>query len=336
MRRDYTIPQGDLHRLKHSSTVLKGNFLDDPVDRELYVWTPPGWTKSERLPLLVDLKGYWSSGLAHANWQIFSENVVERLDRLTFEGMERVIVAFPDCFTKLYGNQYINSAGTGRYADYLCDEIVPFVEEAFNCGGEGRRGLFGKSSGGYGAAWHALCRSDFWAVASMNSADMGFETAFYPELLTITEQLAPHDYSIERYFHYIEAQPKIGDKDIVCITYVAQGAFYDPDLTQFRAMRLPMDPFTGELIPERWANWMAHDPVVMLDDRLHEIRKLKAIWMDCGSRDQYKQHFGMRRFHLKLASAGIDHVYEEFDDTHSDIDYRMDNFIPFLAKALSE
>ena len=74
----------------------------------------------------------------------------------------------------------------------------------------------------------------------------------------------------------------------------------------------------------------------MLDERLDEIRKLKAIWMDCGNRDQYRIHFGMRRFSRKLAAAGVDHVYEEFDDTHSDVDYRMDKFIPFLASKLSD
>ena len=30
------------------------------------------------------------------------------------------------------------------------------------------------------------------------------------------------------------------------------------------------------------------------------------------------------------------HVYEEFPDNHSGVDYRMDLSLPFLAKALSE
>ena len=65
MRRDHTIPRGQLHRLVHQSEVLKGNSLGDPTERELHVWTPPGWSAAERLPLLVDLTGYWGSGLAH-------------------------------------------------------------------------------------------------------------------------------------------------------------------------------------------------------------------------------------------------------------------------------
>jgi hypothetical protein len=32
---------------------------------------------------------------------------------------------------------------------------------------------------------------------------------------------------------------------------------------------------------------------------------------------------------------GVPHVYEEFADNHSSVDYRMDRSLPFLAKALS-
>jgi hypothetical protein len=46
-------------------------------------------------------------------------------------------------------------------------------------------------------------------------------------------------------------------------------------------------------------------------------------------------HFGMRRFHRKLEEYGVPHVYEEFDDDHTAVDYRMDRFLPFLARALS-
>ena len=37
----------------------------------------------------------------------------------------------------------------------------------------------------------------------------------------------------------------------------------------------------------------------------------------------------------KLTAAGIPHTYEEFDDDHTDVDYRMDIFIPLMAKTLS-
>ena len=42
--------------------------------------------------------------------------------------MGPVIVVFPDCFTSLGGNQYVNSSAIGRYADYLTREMIPFVD----------------------------------------------------------------------------------------------------------------------------------------------------------------------------------------------------------------
>ncbi len=335
MRKDPSIPRGELHRLPHTSKILADNPLGDPAERELLVWTPPGWTPRERLPLLVDLKGYWSSGLAHANWQPFAENVPERLDRLAHEGMPRVVVAIPDCFTSLYGNQYLNSAGSGRYADYLCEEIVPFVEEKFHCGGHGRRGVFGKSSGGYGAAWHGLHRADFWSAIAINSGDMGFDALYIPALLDDLDLLRKHGNSIERFWRAMQAKPKLTYKEETALMDFAQGAFFDPDRTQFMNMRLPLDPYTGEFIPERWANWMKHDPVVMLEDRIDELRKLKLVYMDCGDHDNYRIQYGMRRFHRKLEAAGVPHTYEEYDDDHMNVDYRMDVFLPILAKALS-
>jgi hypothetical protein len=32
---------------------------------------------------------------------------------------------------------------------------------------------------------------------------------------------------------------------------------------------------------------------------------------------------------------GVPHVYEEFDDDHTDVDYRKNRFLPVSAKALS-
>ena len=73
-----------------------------------------------------------------------------------------------------------------------------------------------------------------------------------------------------------------------------------------------------------------------LFDTLGEnLRKLKLIYMDCGWSDQFRIHFGMRRFAKKLTAAGITHTYEEFDDDHTEVDYRMDIFIPLMAKTLS-
>src|SRR5712672_1715614 len=118
-------PIGSVTRLSIDSQALRSNMLGDPSVRVLDVYLPA------------------------------------RLDRLIGEQrMPPVVVAFPDCFTRLGGNQYINSASTGAWEDYLLHEMLPTVEQRYGCGGTGRRGVFGKSSGGYGALTHALRHCD--------------------------------------------------------------------------------------------------------------------------------------------------------------------------------
>jgi hypothetical protein len=164
---------------------------------------------------------------------------------------------------------------------------------------------------------------------------MGFDALYIPALFEDLDLLRKHDNSIEKFIRHVESKPKLKEKETMALMDFAQSAFFDPDPAQFRSMRLPIDPHTGELIPERWANWMKHDPVVMFDTLGENLRKLKLIYMDCGDHDQFRIHYGMRRFAKKLTAAAIAHTYEEYDDNHSSVDYRMDVFLPLLAKTLS-
>ncbi|MCC7048944.1 MAG: enterochelin esterase [Alphaproteobacteria bacterium] len=335
MRRSRDYAEGTVHRLVHDSDVLANNPLGDPARRELHVWTPAGWTEGERLPLLLDMPGWGGSGMGHTNWKNIGENVPERLDRLVGSGaLGRVVVAFPDCITRVGGNQYINSAGTGRYEDYLIQEIVPFVEQRFNCGGEGRRGCFGKSSGGYGAIWHAMHHGDFWAVAACNSGDMGFDALQLPEMYKALDVLREHKMDVKAFFDHFEAANKVTERERHARMFIAMGAHFDPDPSCYLNIRLPCDLHTAERIPERWANWLSYDPSLLADECEESLRRLKGLYMDCGGHDQFRIHFGMRRLDRALTRLGIDHVYEEYDDNHTDVDYRMDIFLPWLVQRL--
>jgi len=335
MRRNRAAPRGKVHRLTVASKVLKGNLLGDPAERELHVYTPAGYEERSSLPLLVDVVGFTGSGMSHTNWRPFTENVPERLDRLIGEGkMGPVVVAFPDCYSRLGGNQYINSASIGRYEDYLVDEIVPFVEQHFGCGGAGRRGIFGKSSGGYGAIMHGMRRSDVWAAIACHSGDMGFDLCYLFDTAKVLNELAKHDRSIEKFMVHFEATPKPTEDETAVINMLAMSASYDPDPSAFLGIRLPYDLYTGELIQERWRNWLAWDPALLADAYADNLRRLKGLYIDCGDRDQFTLHYGARRLHRALARLGIGHTYEEFPDDHTAVDYRMDKSLPFLEKGL--
>jgi enterochelin esterase-like enzyme len=58
------------------------------------------------------------------------------------------------------------------------------------------------------------------------------------------------------------------------------------------------------------------------------------LFIDCGNTDQYGIQYGSRVFVELLTQYGIDHHWEEFQGTHSGIDYRLDCSMPLLAEAL--
>jgi enterochelin esterase-like enzyme len=170
--------------LGHTSQILKDNPLRDPHVRKLAVWLPPQYEASKggaRFPVLYDLVGFTGSGLSHVGWKPFVENLPERAARLIHEGkMGPAIIVFPDCFTALGGNQYINSSAIGNYADYLTREIIPLVDAEFRTlPSREHRGCFGKSSGGYGAILHAMKYPDYWGAIADHSGDAYFDFVYW-------------------------------------------------------------------------------------------------------------------------------------------------------------
>ena len=270
---------GSVNRITVESRALKNNLLADPSVRVVDIYLPAGHD-GEGLPLLVDLVGFTGSGLSHTNWVGFRENLPERLDRLIGEQkMPPVVVAFPDCFTRLGGNQYINSAATGAWEDFLLHEMLPAIEQRYGCGGTGRRGVFGKSSGGYGALTHALRHSDVWAAAACRSGDMGFELCYLPDMPAVLRALAGTENSIERWWQQLEAAKKHPEGSGKVINALAMAASYDPDPRQFLGIRLPVTIDTCELIDERWANWSRQDPVIAIESQADNLRRLKALYI---------------------------------------------------------
>ena len=177
-------PQGEIVCFKHRSSVLQGNIWEDPVERDFNVYLPPAYSESgEALVALWDFAAFTNSGPGHLNWKNQGENLTQRLDRLIGSGeMPPVVVPMPDCYSSLGGNQYVNSSSVGRYADYVVEELVPFLSSRVNViDDRNGRGVFGKSSGGYGALIHAMYYPETWGGLASHAGDIGFEWVYRPE-----------------------------------------------------------------------------------------------------------------------------------------------------------
>jgi S-formylglutathione hydrolase FrmB len=355
---------GTLLVLEHSSRILRDNPLGDPHVRKLAVWLPPQYDHSgrRRFPVLYDLVGFTGSGLVHVGWKPFGENVPERAARLIREEtMGPAIIVFPDCFTALGGNQYVNSSAIGNYADYLTREIIPFVDREFRTlASREHRGCFGKSSGGYGAMIHGMKYARYWGAIANHSGDAYFDFVYWHDWPNTLNELAKHrvprrrpgrydalkesrrkgladgkdDGRIKRFLRSIWSKEKLSGSEGHALMNLCMAATYDPDPRAPNGFRVPFNLESGEALEERWRQWRKHDPINLVSTYQKNLKTLRAIYIDCGWRDQYHIHYGARILSKRLAAARIRHTYEEFDDNHSDIDYRMDVSLPFLYRAL--
>jgi enterochelin esterase-like enzyme len=362
-----TWPAGRVVTLEHTSKVLADNPLGDPHVRTLDVWLPPqydqlrGRGRGARFPVLFDLVSFTNSGRAHTAWRAFDENVPERAARLVHERkLGPVIIVFPDCFTAFGGNQYVNSSAVGRYADYLTRELVPFVDRELRTkAAREHRGLFGKSSGGYGALIHAMKYTRYWGAAASHSGDAGFDWLYAPEWASTLDELAKFrrprrtpgrfdvtaaakaagsdgadDGRVARFLEHVWSKRQPNAAEIQALTSLAMAASYDPDPKAPNGFRLPCNAETGEQLPQRWLRWLRHDPAGLVARHARQLRTLRGLFIDCGWRDQYRLHYGNRLLSLRLAQQRVPHVYEEFDGTHSGVDYRLERSLPFLFRAL--
>ena len=352
---------GTLVVLEHVSSILKDNPLGDPHVRKLGVWLPPQYDASpnRRFPVLYDFVGFTGSGLAHTNWKPFGENVPERAARLIHEKkMGPCILVFPDCFTALGGNQYINSSALGSYADYLTQEIVPFVDREFRTlASREHRGCFGKSSGGYGALIHGMKYPKTWGAIACHSGDAYFDFVYWADWPNTLNELAKYrlpkrrpgvqkvvrsraleagldDGRIRRFLKEVWGKEKLSSKEGHALMNLCMAATYDPDPRAPLGFRIPFNADTGEVIRERWERWRANDPINLVSRYRKNLRTLRGIYIDCGWRDQYHIQFGSRILAKRLGEAGVRVRYEEFEDDHSDVDYRMDASMKSLSQFL--
>jgi S-formylglutathione hydrolase FrmB len=259
--------------LENTSRILAGNPLGDSPVRRTAVWLPPGYDKGSRgpgrrFPVLYDLVGFTGTGIAHLNWKPFSENVAERAARLIHERrMGPAILVFPDCFTSLGGNQYVNSPALGDYADYLLQEVIPLVDREFRTlAAREHRGCFGKSSGGYGAMIHGMKYTKHWGAIANHSGDAYFDFIYRADWPNTLNELGKYrqpprkaglyrneidstrdqklqqgldDGRIGRFLEAVWKKHKLTPAEGHAIMNLCMAATYDPDAEAPHGFRVP-------------------------------------------------------------------------------------------------
>jgi enterochelin esterase family protein len=308
--------RGQIVYVEHESEVLRDNPLGDPHARRFPVYLPPGYDEEteRRYPVIFGLAGFTGRGENALYKKFLFQSLDDVLDELIGKGVPPVVYALPDCLTAYGGSQYVNSSAVGNYEDYVVQELVPFIDGKFRT--TGRRACIGGSSGGIGSFWLAARHPDVFQAFSDQSGDSAFEYCYLGDVPKFVQSMAKYDYDVERFVREIpEIQPKDAAFDTI-MNFVAMSACYAPNPEAPLGFDLPVDPYTGELRPQVWAKFREFDPVHAAERYADNLRQLKLLFMDCGTKDQFHLYLGSRQLHRKLEGLGIEHVYEEYDSDH--------------------
>ncbi len=330
-------PAGRLDSLRVRSELLRNNPLGDPVERDHPVYLPPGYADADRhYPVLCSLAAYTNAGPGQVAWRNHGETLPQRLDRLiTTEAMAPVIVVFPDCYTSLGGNQYVNSDALGPYADFLVRELLPALDGAYRTIPEpAARAVFGKSSGGFGALHLVMNQPGHFAAAASHAGDCGFDRVYPRDFPLCCDVLARHEHDPVAFVKSFWRRERPGHAEFHALMTLCLAASYSPQPGAPLNLALPFDLETCVLDPQVWSRWSAFDPVHQVDAARRALVELAGLWIDVGTRDQYFLHYGTRELHRKLLDADIAHHFEQFDGTHSGIDWRYDHSLPWLVSRL--
>lgn len=330
--------RGTIQAFPIESQILRGNLPGDPHVRDLHVYLPPGYEGgNERYPVVWMLAGFTGRGRQLLNDGPWAPALNERMDALIASGKcPPMILALPDCFTHLGGSQYLNSAGQGRYEDYVIEELVPAVDARFRTLPDpSHRGVMGRSSGGYGAITLGMKHPETFGAIACHSGDMFFEFIYAREFGPAIRRIRKAG-GVAAWYQKFHAALRMRNDDHAPLDVLAMAACYSPNPKVPPAYAdLPFDLETGAARPEVMARWRQHDPLHMVERYAENLRRCRLLFVDCGSDDDFYLELGSRQLSAKLNALGVRHEYEEFEDGHMGISYRFDVSLPKMAAALA-
>jgi S-formylglutathione hydrolase FrmB len=321
--------RGTLDRLVIESERLAGNPPGDPAARPLWVYSAPG-VAHDPVPTVYVIMGFLGQLDMWANRAPFEPTMLERLDAMFASGeCPPAVVVLVDAWTRYGGSQFLNSPATGQYMDYLCDEVVPFVDARYPAlPGPEHRGLTGKSSGGYGAMVVPMLRPDVFGALASHAGDALFECCYLPNFPQLARLIRDgFGGSLDRFWSEFEAMDRLDNERFENFDLIGYAAAYS-------AGQLPFELATGRLIDDVWAQWLDWDPVRMAPRHADALRSMRRIHIEAGKKDEWYLDLGAQAFAAELDKLGVQHTLELFDGKHGGLTYRYPAAIRELVLAL--
>jgi len=323
------------------SEFLRGNPLDDPHERPIWVYLPPGYAAdlARRYPSVYVIQGYTGHLTMWHNRSPFRQPFTETADGVFASGQAPpAIVIYVDAWTRYGGSQFVDSPGTGRHHSYLCAEVVPWVDARYRTiPDRAHRAIMGKSSGGFGSMITPMLRPDLFGALATHAGDSLYEYCYLRDFGAAVRTLRRYDGDVWRWWDDFTTRVAFTDAaDAELIGLLGVAACFSAN--QDGTVDLPFDTRTGVLRPEVWQRWLAFDPVRMAPRYADALRSQRAIWIDAGIRDEHFLDVGAEAFCDVLRRIEIPEEvihFELFDATHGAIEYRYPMSLAWLCQRIS-
>jgi enterochelin esterase-like enzyme len=310
-----------VEHIKIHGAALEGNLEGDAVDRDVFVFLPPGYQKEKhrRYPVVYALHGY-SIGAEQWAREI---HVPQTIEGAFAQGAKEMIVVLPDSKTVHNGSMYSSSVTTGDFEKFIAHDVVAYIDAHYRTIPDRRsRGLVGHSMGGYGATRIGMKHSDvFGSLYIMSPCCLAPRpaTPVNPELEKSLESVKTPEDSAKLQF-FARAQ-------------LASAAAWSPD-PKNPPLYLDLPMKDGAAQPDVLAKWTANAPLVFIDQYIDNLREYRAIAIDVGDQDGLRTDTA--KLHEVLDKYGIANGFEIYHGTHTSAvaDRFQNHVMPFFSKNL--
>ncbi len=336
--------KGKLQTKQMTSPALADNPIGNPADRDIVIYTPPGYKRNgaKEYPVVYLLHGLPFTGdsfISSEPWDEWidpngmfktypdfpQEGFRDWMDYMLYsDKIEPMIVVMPNAASAYGFSFYTNSVLNGNFEDYIVNDLVNYVDSNYrtipNSNG---RSIIGFSQGGYAAMIFGMKHSDKFSAVANHSGLVALEALYALTPVVIEES----------------PDGLMGPDPSKFFTSAIYGmsAAWSPNLSNPPSfVDLPFNAPTWDRIESVWDSWKEHDPFTMLDTYGNNFRSLNGIYMDCGSLDELGTCSAYEFFLPKLDAMNIDYTYDNFEGGHFDQMYsRLEISLAFCSDKMN-
>ena len=328
------------------SEALADNFFGNHFVRKMQVYTPPGYKKNgpEAYPVVYLLHGLPFSEKTYIDqstwdpwvrpgevWPFqeypdFPEGGFQKwIDNLIETGMIRpMIIVMPNAASEEgYGfSFYTNSELNGNFEDFISEDLVAYMDTHYNTIADpSGRAVVGHSQGGYAAFKLGMLHPDVFGTVASHSGLLLLDALFASGPLIMAEN--PDGFT--------GPDP---DKFLTSAMY-AMSACWSPNMDKPFYVDLPFEYPTGNVVPDVYMRWAAHDVFQMLDVYIDNFKTLDGIYLDIGMYDELGMNAAYPFMIQKLDAYGVDYRYELFEGGHFTNTFeRLEVSLNFISEAM--